>query len=1072
MTTNPHPSGLPDAYLSDRIGDARLVTAEGQFLHGVDLNDMQDLAERRVRRVGDMVARDGDRVAGCEIIVVADPSPATTVTVTLGAGTVYADGDARSVDAAILTAVPGSGEVRIGIKISSALVTYEADVSLVGPAPGTEAEGEPRAARVVEAAVWARETDSQDGVFFTVYVLRDGVPIDQTAPSSLTPVFSQIATYDFDANGHYAVTGCEVSALGKSGADQIFSIREGVANIRGWKRTREYALRHAEPETYDLETITAETHTYTAATGAANTVTVNRPPISSVTSVVVVKRITETVVRGATAGGLDALTKASVVAIESVVQGATTYTATTDYVLSSDKVSWAPAGAEPAGSSSYQVTYLYNEAQALDSVTDTTVVVSGGVNGRPVLVTYASKLPRVDLMCLDQSGSPVYVKGISARLGAVAPVAPAKLLKLAEVSNDWLATPVVTNNGPRNFTYETQGRYFQRLIDMLDLFDRERNRRDILEREPSAKRGIFTDNFVDDTFRDQGLSQTASSADGVLSLAIDPVLIQALNTTWKVLPWSEEIVVSQAQATSGLVINPYANFTAMPAGLKLEPPVDYWTEISTVWTSDATREVQALPDGPSGQSLTSTQIVDTNTSTARFIRTRSVAFTVEGFGVGEILSALTIDGVSVLPVGTLTADSAGIITGTFTIPANTIPSGTRRVVATGAAGSFASALYVGEGVIATTVVQRSTLVLRPAVNPVAFVSLFEGGGGQGNDPLAQSFALPEDRMIVGVNVKFTAIGVRSKGVRVQLAEMVNGFPGTTVLAEAFINMQSIVVGSLVQARFSAPVFCSADRQYCFVFLTDDDTHALAIARLGDVIDLGSGKQTRVSSQPYTTGVLFASANRLSWTAIQDSDLFFDVVAAHFTSTSLTVSLWSGAFTNISDIVVRASGEIPNADASIRYELVRADGSVIRFSDGQRVPFTAFVSETVTIRAVLSGSSKVSPILYPGALLIGGRIRTSGTYATRVFSMGTAIRVRAIFEALLPAGSGVTVEVDAADGAWTTVPNLSTDVLGAGWTEPTHQLTPHTAANGGRVRITMTGGPGARPYIARLRAYSI
>ena len=75
-----------------------------------------------------------------------------------------------------------------------------------------------------------------------------------------------------------------------------------------------------------------------------------------------------------------------------------------------------------------------------------------------------------------------------------------------------------------------------------------------------------------------------------------------------------------------------------------------------------------------------------------------------------------------------------------------------------------------------------------------------------------------------------------------------------------------MVGQIVQARFKIPVFLTDDREFAFVFMTDDNTHALAIARLGDV---DQATQTFVSSQPYTVGVLFSSSNRQAWTAHQD-----------------------------------------------------------------------------------------------------------------------------------------------------------------------------------------------------------
>lgn len=103
------------------------------------------------------------------------------------------------------------------------------------------------------------------------------------------------------------------------------------------------------------------------------------------------------------------------------------------------------------------------------------------------------------------------------------------------------------------------------------------------------------------------------------------------------------------------------------------------------------------------------------------------------------------------------------------------------------------------------------------------------------------------------------------------------------------------VGGLVEARFDVPVFCEAGREFAFVILTDDPDHEVEIARLGDVIDLGGGAQQRVSAQPFTVGVLLASANRSTWTPVQDADLHFEIVAASFTATTHTIDLWTGDF---------------------------------------------------------------------------------------------------------------------------------------------------------------------------------
>ena len=182
------------------------------------------------------------------------------------------------------------------------------------------------------------------------------------------------------------------------------------------------------------------------------------------------------------------------------------------------------------------------------------------------------------------------------------------------------------------------------------------------------------------------------------------------------LPYVEEVVVSQDLRTSAMEINPYDNFIVMPGALSLNPAIDFWTEEQTAWTSPETREFAAAPNQPPGQSVLN-EVTELRRVNAVNLRQIPVTATIEGFAAGENLATLTFDGVDVKPAGTQTANIAGVITVTFTIPAN-IPVGRRLVRATGAADSFAETIYVGEGTIDITTMRRVTLVTRAAPQPV------------------------------------------------------------------------------------------------------------------------------------------------------------------------------------------------------------------------------------------------------------------------------------------------------------------------------------------------------------------
>lgn len=1059
----PDPSGLPNAYRRALPDSAeRLVFAEGTYLQGANLNELAELERRRSRSVGNMVAKNGDRIDGADAIVVPNDPP-TTATLTLAAGRLYIDGRVRSVAARTITGVSMTGDVLIGVRLVRTYVTHEEDPTLLGPHPGSEAEGEPGAALETVAISWALASDGQPGEFYQVYLLSNSTIIDQTPPPVLSGVQQVVAIYDSQLNGNYIVDGCVVTPLGKIGGQQVFSISAGTANVRGFKRTREASSRFAVTEEPDIETVTAEPQTFTGPTNGSTVVTVARPPIASVLGAIVVKRVTETVTRGAVVGGLDPLGNASVVEIETVSQGAVTFVQGTDYVRANDSVSWAPNNAEPANGSTYTVTYLYNAAVTPTAVTDTTLTVSGGVNGRAVLVSYTSKVPRIDLICLDDTGQAAYVKGIAARRGRIAPITPTSLLKLCEVDNNWLTLPTVTNNGTYRTTQD-QHAQIQRILEMvLRQMDRFNTMTRVRELTPVAAESIFTDNLVDDFYRDAGAAQTAAIVDGSLQLAVDVVQIVRMNADPVMLASTPAVAVRQDLKTACLKINPYANFTSMPAALTLNPPTDFWTQQVTTFTSPVTREIAA---GLTPAEFAFNEVVDERSVAASTLRSISVAFTISGFAAGENLATLTFDGIDVKPPGTQTANGAGVITGTFTIPSG-VPVGRRRVRAVGAASpepSFAEAIFAGEGTIDIATMRRVTLVQRQA--PPAVAPPIGETGERGNDPLAQTFSVPTEIMCPGVDAWICAIGNRANGVRVNLVTVENGIPTTTILAEAFIPMATPQVGDLIQARWPIPVYLVPDREYAFVWLTDDATHSLSAAVLGQV---DPTTQVRVAQQAYTVGVALASSNRSTWTPLQETDLAFRAIKSVFSPTTRTVDLWTGLVTDATDFQIRAAVELPNGSCSLRFEIVRAGGAIIRLAAGQTVSLTESITETITVRAVLSGSADVSPILYPGATLLVGRIRTTGTYITRAFNMGTSVTMKAIFAALLPAGSGVTVDVDNGDNNWQAMTADGSITLSGGWSDRKWRRNSWTAATG-RLRISMTGGPGARPAIAGIRAY--
>ncbi|MDN3719423.1 DUF4815 domain-containing protein [Roseibium salinum] len=590
---------------------------------------------------------------------------------------------------------------------------------------------------------------------------------------------------------------------------------------------------------------------------------------------------------------------------------------------------------------------------------------------------------------------------------------------------------------------------------------------------------------MNDFYRDEGVIQTASANQGILQLPVYEVFVQSVGSL-EMLDYTEEVIISQPLATGMMKVNPYANFNPMPGDLLLNPNVDFWTETETQWTSDVTREFTAAPGQSPGRS-TITEEVDQSTRAAEFLRQLNVDFVLEGFAPNEELQSLFFGGRDVTPAGPLVADGTGQITGTIQIPART-PAGTHAVTAEGSAGGFAEASFVGAGEITVEVMRRVHLVTRSAPPPVINIinnitrvvnvtntrvndNMAGNGsgreGGMNSDPLAWTFVPPFDCFNLGFDVEVAAVGDPSNGLRCQLATTLNGYPTNEVLADIFVPMAGVQVGDVLKPRWRMPRFTSASEKYCIVIMTDDPDHALKVATLGEVVP---ETQQLVSSQPYTNGVLYSGSNRTEWVAHHEKDLKVDIVAAKFSPTTKTIQLYEGPVEAITDFLVRGTVELQSSAARFRYELERANGEVIRLAPGQALEFDDYVSETIKLRAVLTGTDYLSPVLWPGTTIIGGQLQEQADYVTKHFTIDGGIGFRALFDRFLPAGANVTLSVDAGDDNWQVVPQEAARALGQGWTEPKHTLGGFTAPNGGRVKVTLNGTPAARPSIARLRAY--
>lgn len=1058
-----HKSGLPLAY--DGVGDRQEVQAlvfhgRRPYLQARELNDLQAVQRNRAERMGQLVAQDGDRFEGAFALVDVEAK-----TITLGAGKIVVAGDVFPVSAAVLVNVPMTGRVQIGVRLKTEYITAEDDPTLRGLAPGSKAENDSSAAaRELATISWARGDVAGDGTFYQVYLLQDGTILDQTPPPALDGVMQALALYDAP-HGNYIVSGCRVSTLGVNAGKRIFSIEEGEANVSGRKVVRHASLRHQEQQVWDVAAVPGETATY--AGGASQTFTLAHAPLDAITSILLTKRRTVNVTRGALANGIDALPNNSIVDIVSIAG----YAKNVDFKKTGDGVDWAPAGAEPAAGTTYSVTYTWRDSVLPDSFSDKTITLSGGdVNG-DVIFAYTYKLPRTDMIGLLPSGAPAYIRGVSAA-NPVRPIPPANVLPLAEIRNTWMGEPAIVINrvhtGVRMPTWSDYWRVVNKQEDHDRLLQQARIRQEVEQRDPAAKRGMFVDPFTTDEFRDAGIAQNGAVGNGILQLAIVPTFFDTSLTQPLTLDYVEEVIIEQKLKTGCVKINEYLNFTQLPGTLALTPAVDFWTVSATEWASPVTQEFQRGVQNWGGPLQTVDNGVEragpSRTEALPFLRQRDVAFTIKGFIPNEQLSSFTFDGVSILPAGQAPkANAQGEISGSFHIPAD-IPSGRKQVLAKGAVnGTVAEAVFAGQGTLQVDVMRRVTTI-NTWTAPV-FVS--SGGSrdeptvGSSPDPQGQIFIPPETRQVIGIDFHLCAIGDRNNHVLVHQVTVETGLPTDQLVAEGFVSMLGAAEG-WKSARYRLPVTSPDNQAHAFVVKTDDGQHSISMASVGA---LDAQTQEVITVHPYAIGPRLSSVNAITWTPHQKEALSFRVVAARYPSTTKVQSLGKVQLTNHSDLQIRSVADLPSSACSVMYEVRRANGIKYRLQPYQVLSLGEYLTEEVEVFAILTGTEKLSPILYAPVEVIAGRVEQTAVYVTRAFDITDAARMLAYLKVALPSGSTMAMRAQVDNGAWVPVPldatELSPDPV---WVEQQHRLANINGAKM-RIEIKLTGGPAARPRAA-------
>ena len=291
-----------------------------------------------------------------------------------------------------------------------------------------------------------------------------------------------------------------------------------------------------------------------------------------------------------------------------------------------------------------------------------------------------------------------------------------------------------------------------------------------------------------------------------------------------------------------------------------------------------------------------------------------------GGSITGATATIQTSGVTINTIGgTIKSNSAGEVSGIFNIPntdANRFRTGTREFklsddLTDNAANrtSYARKQYVAEGVLTTTQATitstRNADVRTEAMNEnqtVVQTSERVVSDTGWYDPLAQTFLVDSvgGAFITSVDI-FFASKDDNIPVRIQIREVVNGYPGKNILpfSETTLNPNQVNISTntvttgegqvlpspiATNFKFPSPVYLNDKTEYCVVLVSDSSNYKVWISQLGDNSVMTTVTDRIISEQPYM-GVLFKSQNGSTWTGDQNQDLMFQINKAKFTTNS-------------------------------------------------------------------------------------------------------------------------------------------------------------------------------------------
>ncbi len=455
--------------------------------------------------------------------------------------------------------------------------------------------------------------------------------------------------------------------------------------------------------------------------------------------------------------------------------------------------------------------------------------------------------------------------------------------------------------------------------------------------------------------------------------------------------------------------------------------------------------------------------------------------------------------------GTMKAGGEGAIVGKFTIPRGCLAG--RKTVKVGVVGDgdvVGYAYYYGMG--------RREVYARIYRNVVTNIDIpFSISRSEYVDPVAQSFRVedPEGVFLTRIKVWFAKVPATGEGgvwcVVRRLGD--EGYPAGDPIAGKYLSKSQImsmmgITGptqtcyplredNAVVFEFDEPVYL-APGWYAFALLNTAPGYFVWTARVGGTIDGKVGdtsfrKGERLTSQTHE-GVVFVSANAVTYDTMQDYDLVFRVERASFTRSEGSMEVGFPVGTGFSEFVYATNVFVPQpAKCETEYWDGNTWNAFNPWEDAEHSEMLPYLnigrkmdSGSFKVRYRVFGTEKVSPVIWGNVMnLYAYWYATSGEYRTKEVNLGTQTfsTIKVWIDQQLNGGS-VQYQVSFDGGStWHNLPQVTSRALAFGFEEvelggSVESITGQARAVASRfivrIRLGNSGAEWTSPRLRRLR----